>query len=72
MVESMVRKYVYKSHGKFKLAMIHIDDNAKITGRTIPVRKLANKFIPFIGYSCSRPISNVQIEYNIGNLWSAQ
>lgn len=33
----MVRRCIYKSQGKFKLALIDIKDNMKITSRTVPV-----------------------------------
>ena len=36
-VENMVKKYLYKSHGKFRLALIDIKHSNAITGRLIPV-----------------------------------
>ena len=40
-VEAMIRRYLYKSSGKFRMAIIDFDDNAKITGRSIPVSKFS-------------------------------
>jgi hypothetical protein len=37
-VETMVKKYLFKSHGKFRLALVDIDCNGPITGRSIPVK----------------------------------
>jgi thioredoxin-like negative regulator of GroEL len=39
-VEGMIKKYLYKSHGKFRLALIDIDDNQAITSRSVPVSPL--------------------------------
>ena len=40
LVETMVRKYLYKSHGKFRLAMIDIEDKALISDRILSVGAL--------------------------------
>ena len=39
-VEAMVKKYLFKSHGKFRLALIDINSNGPVTGRSIPVSSL--------------------------------
>lgn len=36
-VETMIKKYLYKSHGKFRLCLIDIDQNGPVTGRMLSV-----------------------------------
>jgi len=59
-VEAMVKKYLFKSHGKFRLALIDISSNGPVTGRSIPVSLLLFQF-KFIGIKSSSSIPYVQI-----------
>ena len=63
-VEAMVKKYLFKSHGKFRLALIDISSNGPVTGRSIPVSSLSFKF-QYIGIKSSSSFSNVQISNHI-------
>ena len=59
----MVKKYLFKSHGKFRLALIDIDSNGTITGRSIPVNLYF--WIIFLGLKSSISFPDVQILDNI-------
>jgi hypothetical protein len=66
-VEAIVKKYLYKSHGKFSLAMIDIDANGPITGKSVPVSSFSRTHHVYIlGIKSTIPLSDVPFSNNPG------
>jgi hypothetical protein len=63
---NMVKKCLYKSQGKFRLALIDMDLNAQVTGRLVSVSTIRITYDSKLGYTSTRSLSHVQTKHYLG------